>query len=40
VDRLDTRLLLLYAAAEPTRIRPRPERRLLVGFGPTVTIDR
>jgi len=41
VDRLDTRRLLLCAVAEPTKARPRLERRLLIwGFGPTVTVDR
>jgi hypothetical protein len=40
VDRLGTRRLLLCAGVGPTRTRPRPERRLLVGLWPTVTIDR
>jgi hypothetical protein len=34
VDQLDTRRLLLCAVADPTKARPRPERRLLLGLWP------
>ena len=34
MDRLGTRRLLLCAVADPTRTRPRPERRLLMGLRP------
>jgi ketosteroid isomerase-like protein len=34
VDELGTRRLLLCAVADPTKARPRPERRLLMGLWP------
>jgi hypothetical protein len=34
VDRLDIRRLLSCAVADPTRTRPRLERRLLMGLRP------
>jgi hypothetical protein len=34
VDQLGTRRLLLCAVADPTKARPRPERRLLMGLWP------